>query len=228
MIPAAPALALSGSNAGGGAAFLVAVHDGLHVVDVGSTTAERTDLAVLVERTCTAAGIAVRSLRSLLVDCGPGSYTGLRVAVTFARTLAEFGGARLFRTSSLDLLAASALRGLPSLPAPGVRILAALDGRQERIHLGAFALDSQHVLRQLSPTRMATLHDLGSELGADDLVVAPVPLHEGLAAKVAAAGARSCPVGLMHAGLFFDPMLAVEGVTPAALDPLYLMGSYVG
>ena len=40
------------------------------------------------------------SLREVRVERGPGSYVGLRVAVTFARTFAAFGGAALHASES--------------------------------------------------------------------------------------------------------------------------------
>ena len=49
-----------------------------------------------------------RALR-ILVDCGPGSFTGIRVGIAAARGLALGWGADLSGYSSLSLLAASAL-----------------------------------------------------------------------------------------------------------------------
>lgn len=45
---------------------------------------------------------------AILVDCGPGSFTGIRVGIAAARGLALGWGARLTGYSSLDLLAAAA------------------------------------------------------------------------------------------------------------------------
>lgn len=45
---------------------------------------------------------------AILVDCGPGSFTGIRVGIAAARGLALGWGARLTGYSSLNLLAAAA------------------------------------------------------------------------------------------------------------------------
>eukprot|EP01037_Dinobryon_pediforme_P043047 gene43047-53812_t len=45
---------------------------------------------------------------AILVDCGPGSFTGIRVGIAAARALALGWGARLTGYSSLNLLAAAA------------------------------------------------------------------------------------------------------------------------
>lgn len=48
---------------------------------------------------------------AILVDCGPGSFTGIRVGIAAARGLALGWGARLTGYSSLHLLAAAAFAG---------------------------------------------------------------------------------------------------------------------
>lgn len=51
----------------------------------------------------------------ILVDCGPGSFTGVRVGIAAARALALGWGASLGGYSSLALLAAAALEANPGL-----------------------------------------------------------------------------------------------------------------
>jgi len=48
---------------------------------------------------------------AILVDCGPGSFTGIRVGIAAARGLALGWGARLTGYASLNLLAATAFAG---------------------------------------------------------------------------------------------------------------------
>ena len=53
----------------------------------------------------------------LAVSAGPGSYTGLRVGITFAKTFAVQTGTPLVTVSSLDVIAASdAVRGCTRSP----------------------------------------------------------------------------------------------------------------
>jgi tRNA threonylcarbamoyladenosine biosynthesis protein TsaB len=58
----------------------------------------------------------------ILVDCGPGSFTGIRVGVAAARALAFGWGATLAGFSSLPLMAAAALAEDPTLAALAVVI----------------------------------------------------------------------------------------------------------
>jgi tRNA threonylcarbamoyladenosine biosynthesis protein TsaB len=55
-------------------------------------------------------GLHPRSLDLVLVNIGPGSYTGLRVGLMSARTLAWATGAQLVGVDAMSALAASALR----------------------------------------------------------------------------------------------------------------------
>jgi tRNA threonylcarbamoyladenosine biosynthesis protein TsaB len=59
----------------------------------------------------------------ILVDCGPGSFTGVRVGLAAARALALAWGAEVTGYSSLSLLAARARSEHPELEALAVAII---------------------------------------------------------------------------------------------------------
>ncbi len=54
------------------------------------------------------AGLALRDIELIGVGLGPGSYTGLRVGVTAAKTLAYVTGALLVGFDSLEAVARNA------------------------------------------------------------------------------------------------------------------------
>ncbi len=90
------------------AACSVALAEGEKVVDerhelVGRGHAER--LVPMIEEL-----LRGRRPRAILVDCGPGSFTGVRVGLAAAHGLAIGWGARLSGYSSLALIAAGAER----------------------------------------------------------------------------------------------------------------------
>lgn len=107
------------------------------------------------------AGAEVGSLDAVCVGRGPGSYTGIRIGVTAAKTLSFALRIPVLPISSLEVMAAGALPafragappteipptepvspGEPPSPAPGRLLLATLlDGRQDFVYGGLFAVD---------------------------------------------------------------------------------------
>ncbi len=63
------------------------------------------ELIPAVDRACRAAGWSPRDLQHCYLSIGPGSFTGLRVAVTFARHLSLAVGARICAVPTLDVIA---------------------------------------------------------------------------------------------------------------------------
>jgi len=80
--------------------------------------------------------LPIRDLERVVVDIGPGLYTGLRVGIASAIGLAEGLGCPLVSVSSLELLAHGA-RGA------GVRgtLVCCVDGRRGEVFVQRFALD---------------------------------------------------------------------------------------
>jgi tRNA threonylcarbamoyladenosine biosynthesis protein TsaB len=58
----------------------------------------------MVARVLSQAAITERSLDRLAVGCGPGGFTGLRIAVSYAKSLAQAWGLPLVPVNSFDLL----------------------------------------------------------------------------------------------------------------------------
>lgn len=85
-------------------------------------------------------GARPRDITTVVVDRGPGLFTGLRVGVATARALADAVGASLIGVTSLDLYAHGA-------QAAGVRgeLLCAVDGRRGEIFVQRFVLGDETV-----------------------------------------------------------------------------------
>ena len=81
-------------------------------------------------------GLSASQLDRVVVDRGPGLYTGLRVGVATAIGLSLGAGAQLVSVTSLEVLAHGARRG-------GVRgrLVAAVDGRRGELFVQSFFLD---------------------------------------------------------------------------------------
>ena len=118
----------------------VALHDG-DVEGERSIVAERRSdqrmkhgeqLAPLIEAVLADAGIVRQDLTAIAVGIGPGPFTGLRVGLVTARTLALSLGIPVLGVPSLDALAVQAVSDL-GLRA-GQEILATSDARRKEVY----------------------------------------------------------------------------------------------
>lgn len=93
------------------------------------------------------------------VSIGPGSFTGLRVAVTFARHLALAIGVRIVAVPTLDVIAENAL----SLSNPPDRLAVVLDAKRNQVFGALFKLRAGRYERQQGPLLAAPTGLLASE-----------------------------------------------------------------
>jgi len=134
------------------------------------------------------------SIQALLADCdwqpqqldlvcvstGPGSFTGLRIGVTAAKTLAYATGASLVGVHTLAAIAAN-------VTTPPQRLWTVLDAQRQELFAACFEPGWQ--LSNLPATRILGVDDWLAELQADDSVCGP-PL--GKLADRLPTGVRVC------------------------------------
>lgn len=193
--------------------FSVAVLDGERILLDRSSGHDALEsglqrIAALLDR----AGLALRDIDRLAVGVGPGSFTGIRIAVSFAKSLAYGAGLPLVGISSYDALTPDD----PHLPVltivPGragvicARLLS-LDGERTACGVTARVIDTL-----LAPVRAgATLgiagetEDVLSLLGERGYIVRALPSRSAIPAVAIAVLAR-----------FREP-----SSTPHALTPDY-------
>jgi len=185
------------------------------------------DLAVQVQGLLRAADLRAADLTELRVDVGPGSYTGLRVAVTFARFLAAFGGAELRTLTRFEIVAA----GLFPEPATA-RLRFLIDARRDRLCTACVDVGERITLR--AEPRTLSREDLLAELEGEGVSEAgrrwlPDERALGFAREHAPAHGASVvehPL-VCDARSMFDARLGARVCPPALAEPLYPMGSYV-
>lgn len=117
--------------------------DGRTVVSlaVEDRRAHAEQLLPLVQRALSEAGAAVVDLSAVIVGVGPGPFTGLRVGVAAAETIAEALGVPIRGVCSLDVVAlAWADRG----DAPGDFVVAA-DARRKEVYWARYGADGHRV-----------------------------------------------------------------------------------
>ena len=110
----------------------------------------------------------VASLQLIAVVQGPGSFTGLRVGVTTAKTLAYAIGAEVLGLDTLEVLAAQAG------PTPG-RIFPVVDAQRGQLFTARFEWREGAAFRaRQSPTGISDLQSWISALQRHDVVIGPV------------------------------------------------------
>jgi tRNA threonylcarbamoyladenosine biosynthesis protein TsaB len=102
-----------------------------------------------------------RDIREIYVSAGPGSFTGLRIGITLAKTLAWATGAALVAVPSVRVLAENA-------PADAENVVIVLDAKRDQIFSAAFARASAG-WTLLQPAQLTSLSEI--------LAKCPRPVH---------------------------------------------------
>ena len=82
--------------------------------------------------------LRVRDLTGIAVGIGPGSFTGLRIGLSYAKGLAFASGAKLVGVPSLDALAAGALEA--PVARPGLQVCALVDARKGEVYAALYEI----------------------------------------------------------------------------------------
>lgn len=100
----------------------------------------------MVDAVLAEAGASLHDLDAIAYSCGPGAFTGVRIAAAVAQGLALGAELPVVAVSSLRALAQSAWRQRQ------VEVVAAsLDARMQEIYLGLFRLDADQRMQPLLP-----------------------------------------------------------------------------
>jgi tRNA threonylcarbamoyladenosine biosynthesis protein TsaB len=211
-------LALDTSMGACSAAVLCAA-DGtrrLHARQVEMQRGHAEALMPMIDEVLAEAGVSTRDLDLIAATVGPGSFTGVRIAIAAARGLALVTQAKLFGMDSLTVMARAALMdGL----APAGSFAVAVDARRGMLYFGVY---DEHV-RKLD----------GPKLIAPDDAVTLLPLALRVAvgsgapllAEAAVAGGKQLEpalVALQPSAAALAEIALESDETTALLRPLYL------
>jgi len=205
-------LAIDVTGPGGGAALLVG--DSIASGIIPPAVARCRDLVPEVSRLVRESGVAIGDLQGIACAIGPGSFTGIRIGIATAATLAYAAGLPVTGIGSLHGIADAA-------PEEESDVVVALNARREHVFAGRFRREQGRLVamgdyRHVPAAALAAQLDAGSYLlgdareaypalfarfrGEDSAVVRPD--------AIARHGAVRFALG--------------EGIAPAALRPLYL------
>ena len=122
----------------------VAIHDGADtVVELSSELPMKhgEHLAPLIVTALDRAGIVRQDLTAIGVGVGPGPFTGLRVGLVTARTLAFVLEIPVYGVCTLDVLAVEAV----ATGAVSSDFLVATDARRKEVYLASYDLDGSRL-----------------------------------------------------------------------------------
>jgi tRNA threonylcarbamoyladenosine biosynthesis protein TsaB len=120
-----------------------------------------------IKEVITSAGIGAREVQAIGVGLGPGSYTGLRVGVTAAKTLAYVTGAALVGLDSLEAVARNA-------PGDVLRVSVVADAQRGDVYSAEFTRSSPGgPLECARASAIEPLETWAGRLDAGTLVLGP-------------------------------------------------------
>jgi len=167
------------------------------------------------------AGISLSDLAGIACGCGPGTFTGTRVAIASTQGLAFGLGCACYPLSTLAALAGAG--------EPGETVLALLDARRSEVYAGLYDLedsdDGVTLLKARAADQCCPLEQVLKEHERQPRVIGPgvIPYREQLRSDALPLPGVSS-LGLWRAAL--TAVLEQPSVHPRALEANYLRRSY--
>jgi tRNA threonylcarbamoyladenosine biosynthesis protein TsaB len=166
------------------------------------------------------AGVRPHEIRVIGVSAGPGSFTGLRVGVVFAKTWAYATNARLVAVNTLQAIAEAA-------PADCLRIWVLSDAQRSDVYAGCYARRSSgESLSVHQEIAILPMSDWQKQVEAGDVVTGP-----GVDKLSETLPLNFLPTDLRLPRASFVARLALESdgkgcwTDPANLEPFYIRKS---
>ena len=138
------------------------VEDGLLVAEYtrNGKLQHSTQLMPAINQVMEASGWKPKELNQIAVTKGPGSYTGVRIGATIAKTLAWTLNIPLVPISSLQVLAANALLSKK-------KIVPLIDARRKNVYAGVYLM-KEGILENLLPDEHLASEDLFQKLATEE------------------------------------------------------------
>jgi len=109
------------------------------------------------------AGVTLRDLDALAFGCGPGAFTGVRIATGVIQGLAFGAEKPVVAVSSLAALAQGVAAGLPA----GTLIMSAFDARMGEVYWGVYRVDEDGLVTLLGEESVAKPEQVSLPMGAE-------------------------------------------------------------
>ncbi len=189
-------------------------------------TSHGASLADAVEALLRRAGLRIPDLGAVAIGLGPGSYTGLRVGLSYAKGLAAASGCGLVGVPSLDAAALAVVER--EGPAPGTLICPLVDARRGEVYAALYRVGADG-LEKLTDDLALALDHLALRLEAGVLLVGDTKAKDmaarlgsrGIGAEVLDIGSLESR-GAMVAAIGAGRLARADIDRPATLEPIYV------
>lgn len=180
-------------------------------------------LLALIDEVLAAAGVERSELTGIVVGRGPGPFTGLRVGLVSARSIAAVLGVPLHGLSSLDGLAHQALDELGSAQDGSaqngtVTVGVALDARRREVYHARYRRDPSGQVTRIADPAVDAPAAVADELTACDILVGS---GTGIYPELLPATADLVHVDAGHL-LLAAAALSARGEDLGSTEPMYL------
>lgn len=180
---------------------------GKTLAETGEAGERATNAFGMIETALASAGLERGQIECLAVGLGPGSYTGIRVALSIAQGWQLAGGVKLLGIDSVECLVAQAqAAGLSG------RVNVVIDAQRGEFYLATYDVAAGGG-RVIEPLRIVAAAEVASRASAGEIVTGPD------VTRWFAAGRNACPQAATLAALAAkrDDFLPGE-----KLEPIYL------
>jgi tRNA threonylcarbamoyladenosine biosynthesis protein TsaB len=222
-----------GLDTGAAVAALALVMDG-RVAAWSTTPATSHGAAVAdaVDALLGSAGLRTRDLGAVAVGLGPGSYTGLRVGLSYAKGLAIASGCALVGVPSLDAAALAVVE--LDAATPGAMVCPVVDARRGEVYAALYRAEADR-LEKLTDDLAVTLERLETRIEAGVVLVGDSKAREmadrlnsrGIGAEVLDIGSLESR-GAMVAAIGAGRLARSEADRADALEPIYVRAPGAG
>ncbi len=137
------------------------------VISISRTAPRTLNAFQLIETTLGKAGLRLEQIECLAVGVGPGSYTGIRAAISIAQGWQIARAIKLLAISSVDCLAVRA-------HAEGIigHVNLVIDAQRNEFYLASYEIEAVGP-RLIEPLRLATFSEVSALSKAGSLLVGP-------------------------------------------------------
>ncbi len=189
----------------------------------GAAGSHAAALPLMAAELLRATGHQPGALGGVAVGIGPGSFTGLRVGLSYAKGLALGAGCRLVGVPSLDAMAAAALDQIE--PGTGCLICPLIDARREQVYAGFYRVDGDR-LEKVSGALLIDVDALAARVAPAVIFVGGTVAErarQALASRCdgAPAAPLTAPTGAAVAALGAAAIAGGVADDPRSLEPIY-------